>query len=147
MIADLDDMPDTVRMALEWSTQPRPEDVGMFDEDPELADRLRSVTAAVIDCELTANETILIDLLTVLGSVPPAVHAPLLLALGKKSPAETNKAFRRIADGQEAQRFAYRSLIETLGRFSRHGLVIDVMGDEQLIEDVRSALERARGRR
>ncbi len=146
MISDLDDMPDTVRMALEWSTQPRPEDVGKFDEDPELADRLRSVTAAVVDCELMDNEQILVDLLMVLGSVPPMVHAPLLLSLAKKSPEAVNGAFRKLAGGAEAQRFAYRSLIETLGRFSRHGLVIDVMGDEELIEDVRTALERARGR-
>lgn len=145
MTADLEDMPVTVQLAAEWSTLPRQDEVGLFDDDPEIAERVRSMAAAIIDCELLGNKKILKDLLTVMGAVPPHVHCPILLQLGQKDPGSVSRAFRELVQGDTAQRFAYRSLIETMGRFSRHGLLVDVMGDEDVLEDVRAAVRRAQG--
>lgn len=141
MALKTEDMPDTAQMAMEWSTLPRHGETGVFDEDREIVERIRSITAAVLDCNLTDKPEILKGLLMVLGYVSPAVHCPLLLALGQESPKAVDAAFRSLERGTEAERFAYASLLETFGRFARHGLFIDVMSDEEAIEDVRNAIK------
>lgn len=147
MASDLEDLPENARIAMEWTTFPDAKEFGLFDEDPEIAERLRSITAAILECGIADNTRLITDLLTVLGAVPPVVHGPLLLLLSKENPETVSKAFRALSSGGQAQRFAYRSLIETFGRFARHGLMVDVMGDEDMAEHVKTALMRAKGKR
>lgn len=145
MTSDLDDIPETAAIALDWSTRPLPGEVALFISDPDLADRVDSVSQAVLDCGMTGNDEVMLDLLFVMGAIPPKTHGPILIKLGRADSAALSRNIKALSQGSESQRFAYRSLVETLGRIARHGLLIDAMGDEALVNDVRSALSRAEG--
>lgn len=147
MAIDIDDMPVVVRIAMEWSTLPQDNGFGMFDEDPEVIERVRSIGAALLEAELMDNEDIMKSFMTVLGAVPPHVHCPILLQMFHEKPKETNKALNALADGNQAEAFSYRSLIETLGRFARHSLLVDMLQDEDVVNNVRDSLRRAQGKR
>lgn len=145
MTTDLENIPETATIALDWSTRLSDRERGLFIEDQDLADRVESVARAILDCGMTNNEAVLTDLLFVMGAVPPKIHGPILLSLGKADPSSFTSGMRRLSVGSESERFAHRSLIETLARMARHGLLIDAMGDEELVNEVRSSLVRAQG--
>lgn len=145
MSSHSDNMSETAQMAMEWSTTPRQGETGVFDDDKEIIERVRSITAAVIDCDLTDRDDILKGLLMVMGYVAPVVHCPLLLSLSAEAPERVNKAFMALRTGTDAEKYAYYSLVETVGRFSRHGLFIDVMSDEEAIEDVKNIMRTRSG--
>lgn len=145
MSSDLDDIPETAAIAIDWSTRLSAEEARFFVDDPELADRVESVSRYVLDYGMTSNDEVILDLLFVMGAVPPKTHAPILFQLGRADSAALSRNMKALSNGSRNQRFAYHSLVETLGRIARHGLLIDAMGDEELVNDIRSALSRAQG--
>lgn len=138
MVKELNDLPDTVRMALEWATA-SPHELGAFNQDFEEILHIKSLANAVFEFELTDDEDIMVELFTVLGTIPPQEHAKFLFLLAQKDPEAIGRTFNVLREGNESQRFAYASMVETLGRIGRHSMLINIVDNVEVttkIEDI-----------
>lgn len=146
MSEDLKDIPESTAVAAEWATKPEDDDVYLFLDDESLTRRVDDVVHTIIEAGMTDNVQMIKDAVFIIGAIPPRDQIRLVSILSKKANRAFSDAMILLKNGNESQRFAYRSIIETMGRVSRHGLLLDAIGmteNDDFIEDVKASLERA----
>lgn len=132
-------------LTMQWSTMANEEDSGLFDDDPLFNSRVRKIGGDILEVDLTNNEQVVAEFLTLAGATPPYVHCPFLVRFAQRSPETLTRALNGLSAGSLAQKAAYRTMITTLGSFARHGLLVDIMNDEEMINQIAARIQEKRG--